>query len=162
METAQERRLHVTNSFDTTIFNFGTANPDEKVPFEFNYTGEIPIFGVTAACNCTELKVEAGVIKGLLSLSNANYYNTQAAQYVQDENGVFWTVAGGWATPSDPRLQRVPAIQVKGKKIPQEKKTITVVFDDGQPRETVNENGVIVKNADKTELQLTITGFINL
>lgn len=160
---AQERRLHVSKSFDTTRFDFGTANPDQQVSFEFNYTGEIPIFGVQAGCtSCTELKVEGNKIRGIITLPNAVYWNTQAAQYIEDEKGMFWTVAGGWATPSDPRLQRVPAIQVKGKKIPQEKKAITVVFDDGEPREIINENGVIQKNPNKTELQLNIVGFINL
>lgn len=162
MSSKQEQRLAVSNAMDTLIFNFGTAKPEDKIPFEFNYSGDIPIAGVKPQCGCTDLKVDGNKITGILSLSNAVHYNTQPAQYIEDAQGVFWTIAGKWATPSDPRLQKVPATEIQGKKVPQERKSFTVVFDDGEDSETVDENKVIRANQNKLTLSLSIIGYIAL
>jgi hypothetical protein len=53
----QEKLLKLQSSFDKLKF-ITTGKPGEKVPFEFNYKGDVPIDYYVRGCSCTNAKAE--------------------------------------------------------------------------------------------------------
>lgn len=156
----QNRIKAATEGFGTLEYDFGLAKPTDKVEFKFDYNGEIPLQGTQAQCGCTNVKTTPDGITGVLSLATAENY--RAHTHIVDENDMVWKLQGKFAIPADPRLKPVPAKEVNGKPLPSESKTITVYLDDGEDFKTIDENGVIRDNPNKTKLMLTIKGFISV
>lgn len=164
MELQERQKLILTQFKGGATYDFGVASPNDKIEFEFEYSGEdFPIEGVEASCGCTDLRVEDGnKIKGVLSLgAKAAYENKNSTHFLDDDDKV-WRVSGKVAIPTDPRLKPVPLSNLKGKHLPMEHKTFTVYFKDEEEFMNVDENKVVRKNANKTKVSLAIRGFVKV
>lgn len=153
---------NVLTEFDSHIYDFGVAVPNEKVKFKFIYKGEDKLLGVKPSCGCTNLKLDGNEITGELTLASEVQYKALKAAHMLDENGNFWSIQGKVAVPLKSGLKPIPADKLVGEPIPQESKTFKVYLDDGEDMEIVDEDGIIKPNPNKLKAVLTIRGFVKI
>ena len=61
----------MSESFGSIVFNVGSVRPNSSTPFKFEYNGNVPIWGVTAACGCTAVEVIDGGVVGTYNASSS-------------------------------------------------------------------------------------------
>lgn len=71
--TKQEKVKQLMESFDTAVFVFH-GKPEQEIPYEFTYNGDMPIQCIQLGCGCTSGKVEGNKIKGVLKLDPKSAY----------------------------------------------------------------------------------------
>lgn len=73
--TQQELSMQRAGEFDRVRFKFVDAKPGEKIDFTFNYSGEVPIWGITKSCGCVaNFDISADKITGTYDVGN-NFRN---------------------------------------------------------------------------------------
>jgi hypothetical protein len=164
---SQERLQQVVAGFDATMYALGMLKPEEVVNFTFEYSGPIPIESVKAGCSCTNLGVDMledgrQIVSGTYKAPTKDAMARMATNYIIDDHDNLWEIKGQWATSADPRLGKVPANAVKGRKAPTLMQSIEVSFADGEPHETVDEQLVRRVNGSKTRTNITIQGIGDL
>ncbi len=84
----------IRKGFDKLVANVGEVAPSSSTPFSFDYSGTVPIWGVTAACGCTNVRVEdgsiigtynAGTSPGTINKSITVFFDDGQDMYTRDE-----------------------------------------------------------------------------
>lgn len=129
------KSTQLRKSFDKLKVEFNTGLKT-RIPFEFNYSGDLPIHSIELGCGCTHGElIDGAKIKGYLQIYDKDYYKPSPVD------------------PTNPDSPLNPIVKVE--------KTITVFFDDGQPWFVINDKKHRNANPEKLKIVLRISGYVD-